>query len=316
MSQNNADAVIKAFWGESNVKMLKTEISDYLITCPGTDLTFAARSMPASVTDNELNGYKVKVSESIQYMGAPKLPVVIIKVDETTDVAELGIVLYYQYGTATIEREIKFISMDDDNRERVYDELKAADRTIRFLEHGNCKVLKTLHMPIIINDIFYHARLVYLRDLSLNYRMVSHDEMKDSEKFQYNLKGIPETDYPKDRLDEGMLKAVKLKGYDDAYFESKLLLFSADLRDLKLLYNRSSETANFIVSPDVSSCPKLPNGFPLSDFNVDLFIDSTNGFLFKNCYFTIKIALTNVNEYYDFVDGLNTLTPIKKFLGV
>lgn len=310
------EGTIKRFWGENNVKVLKTTISDYLISCPGTDMTFAAKVMPSSVTKEVLNGYKAKVSESIQYMGAPKIPVALIKVDETTCTAEIGIVLYYKYGTAAIEKEINFISMDDINRDRVYDELKAADKTIRFLELANCKVLKTIHLPVSYNGCNCHARLVYLRDLSLTYRMAAHDEMTDAERFDYCLKGIPEKDYPKDKLDIGMLDAVKSQGYDDAYMESRLLLFSSELRDLKNLYNRPSEKANFIVLPDISSCPNLPDHFPLTDFNVDMYIDMEIEYVFNNKHFSIEAMLSGVSDYYDFVDGLKTLTTVKDFLNI
>lgn len=316
MERYKSEDVIRAYWGDGNVKPLATKITDYLINCPSIELYFAAKVIHVPVTDDELKSYKMQVSSSIQLRGAPKLPVVVIKVNELTGNAELGIVLYYQYGTPTIEREIRFIPMNEGNRGRLIDELKAADSVIRFLEIANCKVIKTIHLPLSQNGYEYEARLVYARDLSLTYRMKGHEEMTDAERFEYNLKRIPETDYPVDKLDERMMESVKNQGYEKAYMESNLLLFSSELRDLKRIYDRPSEIVNFIILPDTASCPALPNGFPLKSFNVDMYIDNGDGMVFHNRHFSMEITLNGVDDYYNFVDGLKTLVPIKKYIGL
>lgn len=316
MEQYKAEDAIRAYWGDGNVKPLATKITDYIINCPSVELFFAAKVMPVIVTDDELKSYKMQVSSSIQLRGAPKIPVVVIKVNELTGEAELGIVLYYQYGTPTIEREIHFIPMNDENRGKLIDEIKAADSVIRFLEIANCKVIKTIHLPLNQNGHKYKARLVYARELSLTYRMKSHEEMTDAERFEYNLKRIPETDYPVDKLDERMMESVKKQGFEKAYMESNLLLFSSELRDLKRIYDRPSELVNFIILPDTASYPALPNGFPLKSFNVDMYIDNGDGMVFNNRHFSMEITLNSVDDYYDFVDGLKTLVPIKKYIGL
>lgn len=316
MKQYNAEDVIRHFFGEENVKDLLTKISDLLITCPDVDMSFVAKVMPMAVSEEELRGYQAKIGNSILLRGAPKVPVVIIKVDEEAGEAALGIVLYFDYGTPTVEREISFIPMDASNKGRIIEELKVADKVIRYLDIANCKVIKTIIMPIKQKGREYMARLVYTRDLSLSYSMVSHDEMTDIERFEYTLKGIDEDDYPRDGLDIGMLEAVKRQGYDNAEMRSQLLLFSTELRDLRKIYNRPSTVVNFIVIPDLSSCPALPNGFPLTDFNVDMFIDLGDENVYHDHHFSLEVSLESPKDYYDFTDGLRTLTPIKKFLGM
>jgi hypothetical protein len=316
MEQYNAKDVIHDFWGDGNVKPLVTKISDFVIYCPNEEMFFAAKVLPMAVSIDELNSYIAQVSSSILLRGAPKLPVVIIKVNEVTGEAELGVVLYYQYGTPTIEKRIRFMPMNEENRGRLMDELKTADSVIRFLEIANCKVIKTIHMPVIQNGHEYRARLVYARDLSLSYRMKSHGEMTDVDRFEYILKGIPEDDYPMDKLDEGMLESTKKQGYVNAFMESHLLLFSSELRDLKRVYDRPSEIVNFIIIPDMASCPALPNGFSLTSFNVDMYIDNGEETVFHDHYFSMEISLDCVDAYYDFVDGLKTLVPIKKYIGL
>lgn len=316
MKPDNAEKIIRDYWGDGNVKNLSTVITDVIIDCPNEGLNFVAKVMPMATNEEDVLAYKGKLSRSMQFRGAPKLPVVIIKVDEYTGKAELGIVLYYQYGTPAIERDIQFIPMDDNNRIRLIDEIKVADKVIRVLDTVNCKVIKTIYLPLYENGCNFEARLVYARDLSLNYRMKSHEEMTDAERLEYYLKGVPETDYPVDELDKCMLKAVRDQGYKDADIRSQLLLFSTELRDLRRIYDRPSEMANFLVLPDLASCPGLPQGFPIKGFDVDMFIDYGDKTVFHQRHFSIEITLGSVNDYYDFVDGLKTLVGIKKFIGV
>lgn len=316
MKQYNAEDLIRHYWGEENVKNLETKISDLLINCSEGEMQFVAKVMTMAASEDELKSYQAKVGNSMLLRGAPKVPVVIIKADEETGKMALGIVLYFNYGTPTIEREINFIPMDAGNKGHIIEELKVADKVIRYLDIANCKVIKTIFMPVNMNGHDYMAKLVYARDLSLSYSMKSHDEMTDSERFEYILNGIDEDDYPQDGLDIGMLEAVKRQGYENAVMKSQLLLFSTELRDLRKIYNRPSTTVNFIILPDLSSCPFFPNGFPLKDFNVDMFIDIGDENVYHDHHFSMEISLANATEYYDFADGLKTLTPIKKFLGM
>lgn len=113
-----------------------------------------------------------------------------------------------------------------------------------------------------------------------------------------------------------MMESVKKQGFEKAYMESNLLLFSSELRDLKRIYDRPSELVNFIILPDTASYPALPNGFPLKSFNVDMYIDNGDGMVFNNRHFSMEITLNSVDDYYDFVDGLKTLVPIKKYIGL
>lgn len=315
MNHYNAEEVICHYWGSENVKNLVTKISDLIIICPEVDMSFAVKVMPMTVSETELNAYKAKVCNSILLRGAPKVPVVVIKIDEMTGAAELGIVLYYEFGAPAVEQDICFFSMDANNKSRIIEELKIADKVIRYLDIANCKVIKTIFIPVKRQGREYMARIVYARDLSLSYRMKSHDEMTDSERFEYILKGIPEADYPRDGLDIGMLEAVKKQGYGDADMKSQLLLFSTELRNLRRLYNRPSDMVNFIILPDLSSCFGLPNGLPLKSFNVDMFIDLGDASVYPDRHFSMEISIKNANEYYDFSDGLKTLIGIKKFIG-
>ena len=71
--------------------------------------------------------------------------------------------------------------------------------------------------------------------------------------------------------------------------------------------------AKFLILPDLASCPALPQGFLLKGFNVDMFIDDGDDNVFQQRDFSMEIKLENVNDYYDFADGVKTLVGIKRF---
>ncbi len=308
---------INDYWGESNVTTLKTAISDYLISCPSLDLTFAVKCMPETTTEEDLNAYKSQLGDFILLRGTPKLPIIIIKASSGMEEAQIGTVLYFHYGAPFVEQSIHFLPMDENNRPLILDRIKAADKTIRVLETTNCRVIKTIHLPVCLAGQQYRARLVYVRELNMSYRMKEHKVEKNQDSLDLRLKGLSENDYPTDVLDKEMLESVRNNGFSDAYFESKLLLFSSELRNLERLYERPSEKVQFLIVPDsVSSCLVLPNGFTLSGFNVDLYIDKDYGNLFKDLAFSIQVSLSSISDYYSFDEGTKSLVSIKQFLNI
>lgn len=302
---------IKNFWGRRNVSEMKTDVSDILVKVPGTDLRFALK-----ILDNfeeSLKEYKAKLASVIQLRGAPKVPLVIASLT-SQQLVSLGVIVRWQFGTPVLEDRTDFISMTENNRDRIYDEIKASDETIRMLEITNCKVVKHLKISESFNERLFFGEIVYLRDLSIGYRMKTKDNLSDIERFEYYLRGIPEEDYPFDKLDEGIVNAIKVEGYKIEKVDSRLLLFSSELSDFKnAYYNKPSKAVEFLVLPDYSSV-HLMVGKNVKPFYLDLFVDFKNQFTFQRTHFTIDISLNNVKEYYDFMDGTKTLCSISQFL--
>ena len=202
------------------------------------------------------------------------------------------------------EKNVQSIKTNESNRDLLVDEIKSADS-------NNYKIVKTISIKRCDNS----AQLIYLRDYSFTYKKNTQDNMSDVERFNYYVNRIPEEDYPVDKLDEAIMNAVRLK-FPEAKMRSKLLVFSSELSNLKIQYNRFSKKAYFMVLPDLESCPMLPDKFPITRFETDVFIDNYKRQICDDLYFSIQINLDNVNDYYDFVDGLKTLCSMKRFLGI
>ncbi len=302
---------INSFWGRRNIAEMQTDVSDYLVKISGSDLRFALKMLEN--VDNALKEYKARLASVIQLRGAPKLPLVVVAANNQKEVC-MGVIVRWQFGIPILEDQTCFILMNEEHRNRIYDEIKASDNTIRMLEQTNCKVVKHIEITEEYDRRLYHAEIVYLRDLSLSYRMKSRDDLSDTERVEYYLKGIPEKDYPYDKLDEGIVSALNDGGYNNIKVHSQLLLLSSELRDLKILYsNKPSSQIEFLVLPDYSSLHFML-GKTVKPFYLDWFVDIKNQFTFQNTHFTINIPLNNVNEYYSFMDGTKTLCSVQQFL--
>jgi hypothetical protein len=302
---------IKAFWGRKNVTDMPTEISDFLIKVPNTDLEFALKCIDDR--GDSLKELQAKLMPILQLRGAPNIPVIVALNYDNENIA-VGILVSWKFGAPSIERNITFIPLIDENRARIYDEIKSSDETIRMLETSNCKIVKHIKLSEEYKHNFFNAEIVYLRDLSITYRMKSRDELNDVERLNYYLKGIPEDDYPYDKFDDGIMQAVGDGGYKNAKMNSQLMLFSSELRDLKMVYgNKQSQPVQFLVLPDYSSF-SLMRGRTFKPFLLDMFVDSVNAYTFQQRHFTINIPISKVDDYYDFMDGVKTVSSITRFL--
>ena len=303
--------LIKAFWGRKNVTDMPTEISDFIIKIPNTDLKFALKCI--SDTENELKLFQAKLMPILQLRGAPNLPVVVAQ--KTTDgELSVGVVVSWRFGSPAIESDVKFIALSEENRMLIYDEIKSSDETIRALEMPNCKVVKHILLTEKYNNITYHAEIVYLRDLSITYRMKSRDDLSEIERLDYYLRGVPEEDYPCDQFDKGILNAVREGGYKNSKTISKLMLFSSDLRDLKQMYgNKKTQCVDFLALPDYSSFSMM-EGRRFKPFLLDMYVEVANDYTFQQRSFTINIPINNVDEYYEFLEGVKTVSSVTSFL--
>ena len=302
---------IRAYWGRKNVADIPTEVSDFIVKIPNSDLKFALKCIEGNT--NGIEEYQAKLGPIMQLRGAPNIPVVIAVNDEEGNVS-IGVVVSWRFGAPTIERDVTLVAMNEENRNYIYDIIKSSDETIRMLETTNCKVVKHVRFTEDFNGTTYNAEIVYLRDLSIAYRMKGHDEMTDMERLNYYLNGIPRDDYPHDKLDKGIVQAVEDNGYKNVDWYSQLMLFSTELRDIKLMYgNKQAQTVEFLVLPDYSSF-SLMEGRTFKPFSLDMYVEVLNNYTFQRKNFTINIPLVEVGDYYSFVDGVKTISSITDFL--
>ena len=125
-------------------------------------------------------------------------------------------------------------------------QLRAKRMTIRLLPDKFFRFLKIIRLnATTLTD----AEIVYFRRLSDTYKMRTKLPLTDIERFNRSLKGTPEDEYPKDELDDLILKNVQ-KYYPSASVKTRSLLCETELLDLRL-YKDKWCSKDFLVFKDI-----------------------------------------------------------------
>ena len=115
----------------------------------------------------------------------------------------------------------------------------AVNKNIHPIMSGNYMVVKEISVRIRKEgDRSIEGKFVYLRNLSETYKMQAVPEnLSFKDKFYRLLNGIPQKEYPTDFLDEVIQKSIN-RQFPDNNSHSSLMVFSTELRNVFLKYNR------------------------------------------------------------------------------
>lgn len=152
------------------------------------------------------------------------------------------------------------------------------DNTIRMLSEHGMKIVKTIAVESIQhNGMAHHAKIVYLRDFTEQYKMKQKIVVDEREKFNRLFNGIPEDEYPNDFLDNSILEMVNQK-FSGAKLTSSMMLFSSDLRELQQLAHSIIMKAEMFVEPNLTNMSNavlsMLEGVKFLHFNIDFFVDA------------------------------------------
>ena len=142
--------------------------------------------------------------------------------------------------------------------------------------------------------------------------MKQKEVRSEQERFQRMLTGIPEEEYPRDLLDEVILKGVE-KVFPHPVVKSQILLLNIELQDLRREQEQTQKTYNIRVEPEISDLINY-QGFiqsirileiPLTLYHspIRLFNDC-----FNNEYPTVKEPLPEWIQNYGILEKLKNET--------
>lgn len=166
-----------------------------------------------------------------------RIPIIIMSVNTTTRKVLFGFQVVWHHARATVYHKVKFRELTYRSWGIALDNILSMDDVIRVLSTPNLRVIKHLLLSKQLDGVVYYANLIYLRNLSSNYKMVEKEVVDQKEQFNRFVFGIPENEYPSDELDSWIEEMVS----KDCKIEKRkndLLLFTTELRDLQV-YNTS-----------------------------------------------------------------------------
>ena len=303
-----------------NITLVQSDDNVYDILCSSNidELRFGINVMSSSFSTSNTYERYLNYLDSVDYSDKNyRIPILLMAVNESTETAMIGIQIGWRFGKPTIFKKPSMMSLTKENSNKILDAVKSMDETIRLLSEYGMKIIKTINLDKSApNGMNHYASMVYLRDLTEQYKMKPKIVVNEREKFNRLLTGIPEEEYPNDFLDEAVLEMVK-QVFPYANMKSKLLLFSNELRDLQQLSQTIRLTSELFVEPNLNGLPDIAitmlNGLKLVHFGIDVFVD--NPFskpYFENLSFTkiepIEGWLKTFNNYSKAIKSLHSPT--------
>lgn len=295
---------------------------DILATFPSDGLRFGINVVSSSFSETVSYDKYLEYLSSVDYSERDnRLPIVIVSVNESSETAMIGIQVGWRFGRPVVFKKPAMMSLTKENANKIMDVIKTMDETIRILSEHRTKVIK--YISISKQDhrgMNHHAQIVYMRDLTEEYKMKPKEVVDESEKFNRMLNGVPEDEYPNDFLDKAILSMVQQQ-FHDARMRSRLLLFSSDLRDIQRFSQAIRLRAEMIVEPNLTDMPEIAlqlfNGIGLINFELDVFVDAP---LSRGAFENISLQKTEpingwMNTYNEYTKVLTTLhSPTEFFI--
>lgn len=153
-------------------------------------------------------------------------------------------------------------------------------KTITVLPYDEVKYIKTISFDMDFCGRYYTAKVVYKRNLSANYPMDSTKRSKVDEIMCY----FPEECYPKDAIDELILKSV-LERFPSAKVHTKLMLCDCERDEImRELSHYPQVSFQINIQPRIDDIQTIINMHKAGKIEWRVFIKS------------LPLYLTNSNE--------------------
>lgn len=237
---------------ELRIDMVNNELVDLLVELPGDGASFYIVTWPSrDLSASDFVDYIVTLKNHIEAISGR--PLMIAWFDEQQGLFQDTLV-EWMFGEYKFNPTPQPKLLDFNSKCGFFDYIRKQDSVIRLLKDGNLKVIKKIILSEDRNNIRCNAQMVYLRDFTPEYKMNPKPVQSYQERFDRNLNGQPQDEYPHDLLDDSILKAIRTV-YPNADVVNSLLVTNTEYRALLRYKNLQKDYAEFRFFPDVSQIP-------------------------------------------------------------
>lgn len=266
-------AALQQLEPEISFRQADSNVVDFFAELPIDNATFAIVVWPSRrIESKKFGNFLIELETQCSQLEGN--PLFIAFYDELKGLF-VGPIVKWDYSECIIERKPNLFLLTKDNLDWFYSKVREQDHQIRLLRSGYWMIVKTISLGEDRRGLKCNAEMVYLRDLTLQYKM-SPKEVKDPlMRFYRNLNGQPQDEYPHDLLDDTILNAVR-KVYPDADVHNSFLVANSEYRRLLRYRKYRKDVAVFSVLPDLSDIPE--ELYPLlgkiegASFTLDIFM--------------------------------------------
>ena len=303
------------------IEQVQSPYFDFLVTFEETSLVFGIEVKNSGFLRTSHFQDYMRILEGINISEREnRIPVLLAAVNEEDESVKVGFLVAWQFGKAKIYRKPAMVDLNASNANKILDLVKSMDETIRLLSEHGMKVVKKIRVEHQeANGRLSLGDVVYLRDLTQEYRMHQKEVVDERERMERLIHGTPQNEYPDDELDTAIFEKIQER-FPGSRKISDLMLFSTELRNLQLLSHSLCRRFTFSVEPefDMNNAPfmaQLMNGVDTVRFNVDVFIDMPLDVpVFEDQFFEITKPLNGwMNTYKWFSDAVGTLSSPREF---
>lgn len=260
-AENIAEREIIRNCGEVLIEKKPTVLYDWLVRDKAQGLFWGVCVVSYTFTRTKsYEQYLEGLYNTDFYNERNRVPIIVLSVNPLTKRVNFGFQVVWHHGKATIYNKVKFRELTYRSWGTALDNLLSMDEVIRLLNTDNLKVIKHLLISKTDGSKDYFADIIYLRNLTRDYRMTDKEVVDQKEKFNRFVFGIPEEEYPSDELD-AWLEEIIGKQYKIEQKRSSLLLFTTELRDLQVYRNSYLKQDNIILFElDLEASSQMPVG--------------------------------------------------------
>ena len=278
------------------VSVLPTDISDLIVTERNTGLRFVVEVKQNDISQELLTEYLDRVAEVVSDQGMPKLPLLLILLNEEVQQMKAAIVVESHFGMPIVNREINFVELTSESWPLFFDIIKSADSTIRVLTDLNFRILKRVSFIYQGEHHEGTGHLLYLRRFRPDYRMTPREVNSRQQQFELYLKGIPEGAYPSDDIDH-MIQDAVCNRYQNTAVRSSLLMLNTELRDLRNEIHRNDILEGSIDFIPKCQYPHLMTGLVIRSLPVVIIKDPIAGRIDPCQHYAAHCPVQNRQEY-------------------
>lgn len=231
---------------------------DYLATSKLTTTRFAFKVFSTSQMRNqELKDFEQSIRVKRDSAPQLRINVLLMFVDEETGRVCVQKLLTWRFGQSNVSNVANEEphELNESYAQLLFAEL---DEVIQVLPQTMWTFKKTI---TIKDDRFIHAEIVYFRKFREDYRMKEAPELNEIEEFYRYVNGIPEVEYPKDRLDEMILEGIS-HVYSQPDIRTSLFILNTELRDLQILLKGRITNGIFLFIPQIDIASAFLHSHP------------------------------------------------------
>lgn len=302
---------------EMKISQANSGVVDMFVDLPIDDARFAVMAWP--LDSMESDAYSRYKADLINNMGDLNgCPLFIAHYNEEQGLM-ISTLVSWNFENYTINQSPVFRLLTHKDLISFFDVIRRQDHQIKILRDNSRMVIKSISLNEDRRGLKCKAEMIYLREFTPQYKMNTKPVTDWRERFDRNLNGQPQDEYPHDLLDDKILESVRLV-YPDADVYNSLLVTSTEYRSLLRYRNYQTDYAEFRFFPDLSFYPveKYPylGRIEGAKFTVDIFMllrPDKNAF--ANEGFEYRFPLEGwFGTLSQLVQELNTMHSVKELI--